>query len=145
MNKSGGNYYIPTEVLGINSRSSYKDAAKEFLSLYLTEEVQNTNTMGFSINRNSMRNSAAVTDSPQYYSTIYKNLEDTSGLNLYTLSTDEFNELLQFVELADTPVRVDAVVTETVMEQADKILYEGLDVQTAVKTVCDKINLYLKE
>ena len=132
LNKSGGNYYIPTEVLGINSRSSYKDAAKEFLSLYLTEEVQNTNTMGFSINRNSMRNSAAVTDSPQYYSTIYKNLEDTSGLDLYTLSTDEFNELLQFVELADTPVRVDAVVTETVMEQADKILYEGLDVQTAV-------------
>ena len=61
------------------------------------------------------------------------------------MSTDEFNELLQFVELADTPVRVDAVVTETVMEQADKILYEGLDVQTAVKTVCDKINLYLKE
>ena len=119
MNKSGGNYYIPTEVLGINSRSSYKDAAKEFLSLYLTEEVQNTNTMGFSINRNSMRNSAAVTDSPQYYSTIYKNLEDTSGLDLYTLSTDEFNELLQFVELADTPVRVDAVVTETVMEQAE--------------------------
>ena len=145
LNKSGGNYYIPTEVLGINSRSSYKDAAKEFLSLYLTEEVQNTNTMGFSINRNSMRNSAAVTDSPQYYSTIYKNLEDTSGLDLYTLSTDEFNELLQFVELADTPARVDAVVTETVMEQADKILYEGLDVQTAVKTVCDKINLYLKE
>ena len=145
LNKSGGNYYIPTEVLGINSRSSYKDAAKEFLSLYLTEEVQNTNTMGFSINRNSMRNSAAVTDSPQYYSTIYKNLEDTSGLDLYTLSTDEFNELLQFVELADTPIRVDAVVTETVMEQADKILYEGLDVQTAVKTVCDKINLYLKE
>ncbi|MFR2876129.1 MAG: hypothetical protein ACLTCT_06860 [Mediterraneibacter faecis] len=145
LNKSGGNYYIPTEVLGINSRSSYKDAAKEFLSLYLTEEVQNTNTMGFSINRNSMRNSAAVTDSPQYYSTIYKNLEDTSGLDLYTLSTDEFNELLQFVELADTPVWVDAVVTETVMEQADKILYEGLDVQTAVKTVCDKINLYLKE
>lgn len=145
LNKSGGNYYIPTEVLGINSRSSYKDAAKEFLSLYLTEEVQNTNTMGFSINRNSMRNSAAVTDSPQYYSTIYKNLEDTSGLDLYTLSTDEFNELLQFVELADTPVRVNAVVTETVMEQADKILYEGLDVQTAVQTVCDKINLYLKE
>lgn len=145
LNKSGGNYYIPTEVLGINSRSSYKDAAKEFLSLYLTEEVQNTNTMGFSINRNSMRNSAAVTDSPQYYSTIYKNLEDTSGLDLYTLSTDEFNEFLQFVELADTPVRVDAVVTETVMEQADKILYEGLDVQTAVQTVCDKINLYLKE
>lgn len=145
LNKSGGNYYIPTEVLGISSRSSYKDAAKEFLSLYLTEEVQNTNTMGFSINRNSMRNSAAVTDSPQYYSTIYKNLEDTSGLDLYTLSTDEFNEFLQFVELADTPVRVDAVVTETVMEQADKILYEGLDVQTAVKTVCDKIDLYLKE
>ena len=145
LNKSGGNYYIPTEVLGINSRSSSKDAAKEFLALYLTEEVQNTNTMGFSINRNSMRNSAAVTDSPQYYSTIYKNLEDTSGLDLYTLSTDEFNELLQFVELADTPVRVDAVVTETVMEQADKILYEGLDVQTAVQTVCDKINLYLKE
>lgn len=145
LNKSGGNYYIPTEVLGINSRSSYKDAAKEFLSLYLTEEVQNTNTMGFSINRNIMRNSAAVTDSPQYYSTIYKNLEDTSGLDLYTLSTDEFNEFLQFVELADTPVRVDAVVTETVMEQADKILYEGLDVQTAVQTVCDKINLYLKE
>ena len=145
LNKSGGNYYIPTEVLGINSRSSSKDAAKEFLALYLTEEVQNTNTMGFSINRNSMRNSAAVTDSPQYYSTIYKNLEDTSGLDLYTLSTDEFNELLQFVELADTPVQVDAVVTETVMEQADKILYEGLDVQTAVKTVCDKINLYLKE
>ena len=145
LNKSGGNYYIPTEVLGINSRSSYKDAAKEFLSLYLTEEVQNTNTMGFSINRNSTRNSAAVTDFPQYYSTIYKNLEDTSGLDLYTLSTDEFNEFLQFVELADTPVRVDAVVTETVMEQADKILYEGLDVQTAVKTVCDKIDLYLKE
>lgn len=145
LNKSGGNYYIPTEVLGINSRSSSKDAAKEFLSLYLTEEVQNTNTMGFSINRNSMRNSAAVTDSPQYYSTIYKNLEDTSGLDLYTLSTDEFNELLQFVELADTPVQVDAVITETVMEQADKILYEGLDVQTAVQTVCDKINLYLKE
>lgn len=145
LNKSGGKYYIPTEVLGINSRSSSKDAAKEFLSLYLTEEVQNTNTMGFSINRNSMKNSAAVTDSPQYYSTIYKNLEDTSGLDLYTLSTDEFNELLLFVELADTPVQVDAVVTETVMEQADKILYEGLDVQTAVQTVCDKINLYLKE
>ena len=145
LNKSSGNYYIPTEVLGINSMSPSKDAAKEFLSLYLTEEVQNTNTMGFSINRNSMRNSIAVTDLPQYYTTSYKNLEDTSGLDLYTLSTDEFNELLQFVELADTPVQVDAAVTEIVMEQADKILYEGLDVQTAVQTVCDKMNLYLKE
>ena len=145
LNKSGGNYYIPTEVLGINSMSPSKDAAKKFLSLYLTEEVQNTNTMGFSINRNSMRNSIAVTDLPQYYTTSYKNLEDTSGLDLYTLSTDEFNELLQFVELADTPVQVDAAVTEIVMEQADKILYEGLDVQTAVQTVCDKINLYLRE
>ena len=125
--------------------SPSKDAAKKFLSLYLTEEVQNTNTMGFSINRNSMRNSIAVTDLPQYYTTSYKNLEDTSGLDLYTLSTDEFNELLQFVELADTPVQVDAAVTEIVMEQADKILYEGLDVQTAVQTVCDKINLYLRE
>ena len=92
-----------------------------------------------------MRNSIAVTDLPQYYTTSYKNLEDTSGLDLYTLSTDEFNELLQFVELADTPVQVDAAVTEIVMEQADKILYEGLDVQTAVQTVCDKMNLYLKE
>ena len=145
LNKSGGYYYMPSEVLGINSMSSSKDAAKEFLSLYLTEEVQDTNTMGFSINRNSMRHGVEVTDQPQYLTTSYKNMEDTSGLDFYSLSPDEFNELIQLVELADTSVQMDAAVMEIVMEQADKILYEGLDVQTAVHTVCDKINLYLKE
>ena len=145
LNKGGGYYYMPTEVLGINSMSPSKDAAKEFLSLYLTEEVQDTNTMGFSINRNSMRHGVEVTDQPQYLTTSYKNMEDTSGLDFYSLSPDEFNELIQLVELADTSVQMDAAVMEIVMEQADKILYEGLDVQTAVHTVCDKINLYLKE
>ena len=145
LNKENGYYYIPTEIFGINSMSNSKDVAKEFLSLYLSTEVQNTNTMGFSVNKNSMRNSVKVTDEPQYATTSYENMEDTSGLDIYTLSPDEFNELVQFIELADTPVQTDAVVMEAVMEQADKILYEGVDVETAVKQVCEKMDLYLKE
>lgn len=145
LNKNSGYYYIPTEILGINSMSNAKDAARDFLTLYLSEEVQDTNSMGFSVNRNSMRNGIAVTAEPQYYSTSYKNMGDSSGLDLYTLSTDEFNELVQFAEKADTPAQMDAVVMEMAAEQADKILYEGVNVETAVKNVCDKMDLYLKE
>ena len=145
LNKSNGYYYIPTEILGINSMGDAKDAAKEFLSLYLSTEVQNTNTMGFSINRNSMRNGVRVTDEPQYGTTIYQNMGDTSGMAIDTLSPDEFDELVRFIELADTPAYTDAVVMEAVVEQADKILYEGVDVETAVEQVYEKIDLYLKE
>lgn len=145
LNRDEGYYYIPSEILGINSLSKSKNAAKNFLSLYLSEEVQDTNTMGFSINRNSMKNSIAVTEEPQYYSTSYKNMEDSSGLDLYTLSEDEYNDLIHFVEKANTPAQIDAVVMEIVAEQADKILYEGIDVEAAVENVCNKINLYLKE
>lgn len=145
INKDKGYYYIPTEILGISSMSDAKDAAKKFLSFFLSQEVQDQKTTGFSINRNSMRNGVKITDGPEYATTLYQNMEDTSGLVVNTLTPDEFEKLIQFIELADTPAQTDAVVIEAVVEQADRILYEGVDVETAVGQVCEKMNLYLKE
>lgn len=145
LNKNTGNCYIPSEILGVNHMSSQKEAAKDFLKMYLTEEVQDTNTMGFSVNRASMKKQIQITDPPQYYTTLYENMGDSEGLGLYTLSSEEFEALSQMAEDADTPVSSDAVILNTVMEQAEQYLFEGKKLEDAVDAACDKINLYLKE
>lgn len=145
LNKESGKFFIPSEIIGINSSSTQKDAAKEFLKSYLSEGVQGMNTTGFSINRTSMKKTVQVTEAPEYYTSVYQNMESSGGLDLYTLTSGELEELLQFLESADTPVKSDAVVMDAVMEQADKILFEGADVQEAVRSVSSKMNIYLKE
>lgn len=145
LNQDGGNYFAPSEIIGMSSMTNQKEAAGEFLKFYLTEEAQDLNNMGFSINRNRMEKEMPVSENAEFYSALYDTMDSIEGLTINTLTTEECQEFISQVESLDTPVQTDAVILETVMEQADKYLYEGEELDAAVRAAYDKVTLYLKE
>lgn len=150
LNQNSGNSFIPSEILGINAMSGEKNLAKDFMEFYISQNVQDMNTMGFSINRKSMKQGFAITDESEEYYVLYDDgtntdLEDANGLKLYTLTEENFEKIVTLIETLNSPVQVDVSVLEAVMEQADRVLFDGVDAEVAAEKVCNEVNLYLNE
>ena len=57
----------------------------------------------------------------------------------------DFDALREKIESLDTPVLMDDVIKEAVIEQAVKYLKEECSVEEAVTALVQKVNLYLAE
>lgn len=150
LNLNNGNSFIPSEILGISAMSAEKNLAKDFMAFYISQNVQDMNTMGFSINRQSMKKGFAITAESKEYSILYDDgtntdLEDAKGLKLYTLTEKNFEKIITLVETLDSPVIVDVLVLENIMEQADRVLFYGVNAEIAAEEVCNEMSLYLNE
>ena len=140
-----GNFFVPSRILGINANSNHKDKAKSFLRYCITEGSQDVFASGFSINRESFKNSMPVADEVELVTIYYENMEATDGLSVYSFTTEDFSQVEEFIEKLDTTVLDDRVILACVMEQAQKYLYEGVALESAVNAAFEKIDLYLKE
>lgn len=145
LNKQYGNMYIPQNMLGVNSVGKNIELSKEFLRYFLSEEYQNSNSTGFSINEESSKLNFPQSETGELYNKYYEDKEGTNELNIPKLTSKEVEEFTDFVKELDVPVLVDMQVLQTVMEQAEEFLYEGKSLEDAVHTVSEKVDIYLAE
>jgi hypothetical protein len=146
LNRGSGNTFSPSLLLGISATGKHKDEAKEFLRNYLTKLPDNALGIGFSVNKVAFRNSMPVSDAGEAYTKSSKKNQDlSSGLTVYKFTKEEFSQVEAFIGRLDTASQDNQIIMECVMEQAQKYLYDGIDLDSAVNAAFEKINLYMKE
>lgn len=139
------NVFVPTEIIGVNSKSAKADAAKEFVSYLLSGEAQSIQQGGgMPVSREAFRNT-------------FSSLSDGGGIsssdengNMYTLnfvlpSQEEIDKICAIADQLDTPSTMNQVLQETILEQGYSYLSGEQDLDTTVGNITQKMNLYLAE
>lgn len=149
LNREKGNYFIAESVLGINSTGKNPEAARQFLTYYLSGEAQESEHFSsFSVIRSVMEgrdHDRYISESGESIGGISRKNTPDKMMNLNKITPAELQELIAFLEGCSRPVGDDLVVLQKVMEQADACLFEGKDPESAAKEVCSEVNLYLSE
>lgn len=146
LNREYGNYFIAGNVLGVNHNGKNPDAAKQFIQEYLSGELQIPGPLAnIPITRSMLWDDKYISEDGEYSGAVSGKYTPDEIMPLYKMTPAELQELIQFFEELDTPVKDDAIVLQKVMEQADACVFEGKDPESAAKEVCSEVNLYLSE
>lgn len=145
LNNDNGNSFIPIAVMGINKMAENKENAKAFLEFYLSDELQKLFWHGFSVNKGSFINYVKGLENEETSVNYYKDHESDEALEVTKLTPEEVETFAVFMEKLDTPVNPDRIVLQSVMEQADKYLFDGADLDAVVNEVVKKVDIYMSE
>lgn len=139
------NIYVPTEIIGVSSRSTEGEAAMEFVRYLLTDEAQSIERNdGLPVRKETFRNVLTKTQGVSCPITDEEgNL--TGSLDVSPASQEEADQLLQLAESLTIPAPTDQIVKETVIEQGSRYLSGEQDLDITVDTITQRINLYLAE
>lgn len=145
---AGKKVYCPQTIFGISSKSAMTEDAKKFVSYVFRKESQKLDQGGgFPINRKAFDAATIeVKDAPE--TSLCVGDSGTGMFEELTISWPEkadFDALREKIESLDTPVLMDDVIKEAVIEQAVKYLKEECSVEDAVTALVQKVNLYLAE
>lgn len=120
--------YTPTVVAGITQNSKQQDIAKSFLKTLLSESVQNCAfDDGFAVNEKSFDFNNK---------TVAKNENDIPK---------ELSEVKALLSQLKTPAFIDSVLLGAVYTNATAMLEGKKDVDTAIKDILSKVEIYLAE
>lgn len=145
------NTYVPNLILGVSSKSKEQEAAKQFVSYFLSEEAQSTECYaGFPVN-------LAVLDSDTYWS---RNAEGrSSGMTVKGADGEMINILLEsstptqeqvdafrnLLKEATTPVSYNYQIISVIREEGTSYLNGEKTLEQAVENVSQRMDLYLAE
>lgn len=139
INTDEGNLFIPTNIVGVNSKSEVIDVAKEFVTCLFSYEVQSQDTGGGNpVNRKAF---AANMELDQEIELDLGNVT----LNLELLTEEEKEAYISLVESLDTAVNRDWIIREAIFEQLEDYLDGSISLEEAVDNMAKKIDLYLVE
>ncbi|MCH5296713.1 MAG: carbohydrate ABC transporter substrate-binding protein [Ruminococcus sp.] len=136
MNSSAGNIYLPMNIAGINSNSSNKEMAKEFIRTLLSENVQ---TLAENDGAEPVNKVAFKSDLNGDYNI------DMGSLKLKSLTDDEKSKLIALTESLDTPVNRDITIKNTIFEQLESCFNGSILLDEAEENIINKLELYLNE
>ena len=139
------NIYVPTEIIGVSSRSTEGEAAMEFVNYLLTDEAQSIERNdGLPVRKETFRNVLTKTQGVSYPITDEEgNL--TGSLDVSSASQEEADQLLQIAESLTAPAPTDRIVKETVIRAGKPVPFRRQDLDATVDTITQRINLYLAE
>ncbi|MGI6070660.1 MAG: ABC transporter substrate-binding protein [Blautia sp.] len=148
-NGQAENCFVPNLMLGISSKCKEEDAAKKFVSYFLSKDAQAvTSYAGFPVNR-------AVLEGGSYWN--YEGVS-SSGTTMeidgktidIILTTVEFKQeeidwMVEHLSSAVTPAPYNYLIVDAVRSQAIAYLNDKVSLEEAVSAVSQKMNLYLTE
>lgn len=135
-NASAGNIFLPINIAGINSYSSNKETAKEFIKTLLSKDVQ---TLAQNDGAQPINKEAFKSDLDDDYDI------DMDTLKLKSLTDDEKSELITLTESLNTPVNRDLSIKNIIFEQLASSLNGSISLDEAKGNIINKLELYLKE
>ncbi len=135
-NSSAGNIFLPLNIAGINSYSSNKETAKEFIKTLLSKDVQSL----------AQNDGAEPINKDAFESDLNEDYDiDMDILKLKSLTDDEKSEIISLTESLNTPVNRDLTIKNIVFEQLASSLNGSISLDEAKDNIINKLELYLKE
>ena len=148
MELSGEKVFIPTGLVGINSKSEKIEDAQTFVSYLLGAEAQQIDQDGgFPINRTAFANIIKGAESGQEagMSIVVSGDGKEAMLEVEWATKEELATLQQMIESLDTAALTDSVISEAVLEQAVECAKGNITAEEATSAVIQKVQIYLAE
>lgn len=134
--------YIPSSVVGINSSSQKQELAQKFISVLLSEKVQNADLSdGFPVNKKSLEN---WTKTKKEISVAYSN---QTG-DMFTAEWPKEEELVKFTKILseyDTPIKVDYTLEVMIIDEFITFARGEKSAEQAAEAIIQKAESYLSE
>lgn len=138
--------YTPTCNLGICTKGQNQDEAKQFLSIAISEQIQNVELYdGFPVNKNSLdyfysRNS----DDKEAIGVGLEN-DNTVTVVMQPMNKDEVNEFTEVINSLDTPIYIDTMTKQIIIDVGTQCLEGHLTTEEAVTEITRQLDLRMKE
>ena len=143
--QSGYNF-VPNGIIGVNSASKDMETTLDFYKSLYSKKLQEADVdEGFPVNKEvfaNLANGKNIMESDIGSS-------DRNGKEIsyrLTIPTDEeMKRLLEIAESLTTPTLMDSTIQDTVLTFGEKVLSGEISLEEGVKTIIQKVNLYLQE
>lgn len=141
--------FEPTVIAGVSARTEKPEAAKEFLSLLLSEEYQSRLTADLPVNENSLREQMDTQDVEPGEVYGEMGISGENGVE-YSVSVHEAGEadveaLAAQMQAAKTPYLPGSLLEETVLETGSQVLRGEKSVEEGCAEILAKVRLQQAE
>jgi ABC-type glycerol-3-phosphate transport system substrate-binding protein len=138
------NSFTPICELGINTVSSNKELAKEFISLVLSEEIQKEDLYdGFPVNAKALEICANADRSN--YSLGFSNGDNPEPIHIYAQTQDQIKDIVSICNTADRRLVGDEHITAALKEGSREFFAGNQTSAEAADAIIEKLKIYLME
>ncbi len=136
--------FLPSCELGINQASKNQELCKEFLSLVLSEEIQNTDFYdGFPVNKNALLLNSQADRSA--YGFAFGSSESDKVYYFEALEKEQMDQLVQNCSKASNRIVKNGPLLETLKEETWEFFQGNLPTEETADHIIEKANVYLSE
>ena len=118
LNSESGKKFIPKWIFGITASSEKKEAAKAFLSYFLSSENMDQYDWTLSVNKTSFRKTLPISETKEQMTVMYPEQDSAEGIRIQKLNAEEAEEFVNFLSEADTKIAVEQALFEEILTQA---------------------------
>lgn len=138
------NMYTPANRMGINSSSSQKELAKDFIETVLSDEIQVGDYLeGLPVRVESLEKLPQISDASDM--TISTSYDGGPSRDYGMPSADQVQQIVDMAKQADTSLLIDRTVRNTFLECVENYAGGDVSAQEAAQDMSDKMELYLAE
>ena len=145
LNSESGKKFIPKWIFGITASSEKKEAAKAFLSYFLSSENMDQYDWTLSVNKTSFRKTLPISETKEQMTVMYPEQDSAEGILIQKLNAEEAEEFVNFLSEADTKIAVEQALFEEILTQAEHYVYGEESLESAVNAIVEKIEIYQAE
>lgn len=145
LNSESGKKFIPKWIFGITASSEKKEAAKAFLSYFLSSENMDQYDWTLSVNKTSFRKTLPISETKEQMTVMYPEQDSAEGIRIQKLNAEEAEKFVNFLSEADTKIAVEQALFEEILTQAEHYVYGEESLESAVNAIVEKIEIYQAE
>lgn len=145
LNRENGKQFIPKWIFGVTASSENKEAAKAFLSYFLSSENMDQYDWTLSVNKTSFRKTLPISETKEQMTVMYPEQDSAEGIRIQKLNAEEAEEFVNFLSEADTKIAVEQALFEEILTQAEHYVYGEESLESAVNAIVEKIEIYQAE
>ena len=138
LNSESGKKFIPKWIFGITASSEKKEAAKAFLSYFLSSENMDQYDWTLSVNKTSFRKTLPISETKEQMTVMYPEQDSAEGIRIQKLNAEEAEEFVNFLSEADTKIAVEQALFEEILTQAEHYVYGEESLESAVNAIVEK-------
>ena len=97
LNSESGKKFIPKWIFGITASSEKKEAAKAFLSYFLSSENMDQYDWTLSVNKTSFRKTLPISETKEQMTVMYPEQDSAEGIRIQKLNAEEAEEFVKFL------------------------------------------------
>lgn len=147
LNEENGKQFIPKWIFGVTASSEEKEAAKAFMSYFLSAENMNKYDFMFSVNKTSFLNVLPISEEKEQLTIMYpgKEAKAEEGVVIRKVTSQEVEEFVEFLDGADTRVAMEPILFKEILMQAKKYVYGEESLENVKNAIIEKVEIYQAE